>query len=399
MNKSLKIKIILTFLHRNLLLLCVFVGQFLVQGQAKIIHKQNIFSLQTQHFHSSSMVELPNGDLLSCWFQGKGERKADDVKIMGSRLKKGTKKWEEPFIMSDTPGFPDCNPVLFLNQKNELFLFWLVVKSNRWEESLLKYKKSIKHNTEGAPIWSWQDILLLKPGDKFQKSTQLKFEQLPDRGLGWAEYAPSYEKMIVEAAGDKTKRQSGWMTRSQALQLDSGRIILPLYSDGFNFSLMAISDDQGENWRSSEPIVGYGNVQPALVQKNNGDLVAYMRDNGDQPMRIVKSVSHDNGESWSAVSDTDIHNPGSSLHTLNLPNGDWLMVNNNLEKGRNALHLNHSKDEGKTWNSILEIEKSEHPKNSYSYPTLISTKKGQIHLSYSLRSNEQKTIVHAIISL
>jgi alpha-L-fucosidase len=116
-------------------------------------------------------------------------------------------------------------------------------------------------------------------------------------------------------------------------------------------------------------------------------------------MRILKSVSHDKGESWSAVSDTDIHNPGSSLHTLKLPNGDWLMVNNNLEKGRNALHLNHSKDEGKTWNSILEIEKSEHPKDSYSYPTLISTKKGQIHLSYSLRSNEQKTIVHAIISL
>jgi hypothetical protein len=48
---------------------------------------------------------------------------------------------------------------------------------------------------------------------------------------------------------------------------------------------------------------------------------------------------------------------------------------------------------------ISEIEKSEHLKDSYSYPTLISTKKGQIHLSYSLRSNEQKTIVHAIISL
>jgi predicted neuraminidase len=399
MNNPLTIKIILTFLHKNLLVLSVLGGHFFAQGQAKIIQKQNIFPLQTQHVHSSSMIELTNGDLLSCWFQGSGERKADDVKIMGSRLKKGAKKWEEPFIMSDTPGFPDCNPVLFLNQKNELFLFWLVIKSNRWEESVLKYKKSTIHNTEGAPNWNWQDIILLKPGEKFQKSTQSKFEELPDRGLGWAEYAPLYEKMIVEAAGDKTKRQSGWMTRTQALQLESGRIILPLYSDGFNFSIMAISDDQGGNWRSSEPIVGYGNVQPALVHKKNGTLVAYMRDNGDRPMRILRSVSHDKGESWSAVTDTKIYNPGSSLHTLNLPNGDWLMVNNNLEMGRNALHLNHSKDEGRTWNPILEIEKSKHPDDSYSYPTLIVTQQGEIHLSYSLRSKQQKTIVHATISL
>ncbi|MBT3443950.1 MAG: exo-alpha-sialidase, partial [Flavobacteriaceae bacterium] len=133
MNNPLTIKIILTFLHKNLLVLSVLGGHFFAQGQAKIIQKQNIFPLQTQHVHSSSMIELTNGDLLSCWFQGSGERKADDVKIMGSRLKKGAKKWEEPFIMSDTPGFPDCNPVLFLNQKNELFLFWLVIKSNRWE--------------------------------------------------------------------------------------------------------------------------------------------------------------------------------------------------------------------------------------------------------------------------
>ena len=131
----------LTFLHKNLLLLGVLGGQFLPKDKQRSFTNKIFFHLQTQHVHSSSMVELPNGDLLSCWFQGTGERKADDVKIMGSRLKE-PKKWEEPFIMSDTPGFPDCNPVLFLNQKNELFLFWLVIKGNRWEESLLKYKKA-----------------------------------------------------------------------------------------------------------------------------------------------------------------------------------------------------------------------------------------------------------------
>ena len=366
-------------------------------AQVKILKKQTIFPLQENHVHSSSIVELPNGDLLSCWFEGSGERNADDVKIKGARLKNGDKQWGKPFLLADTPEFPDCNPVLFLNPKNELFLFWIVIKSNRWEESILKYKKSIQYESYGPPVWSWQDIILLKPGEDFKKSTELKFNELPERGVGWGEYAPLYEKMLVEAAGDKTKRQSGWMTRTKPLLLNSGRILLPLYSDGFNFSIIAYSDDNGNRWKTSEPIVGYGNVQPSLTQRKNGDIVALMRDNGDRPNRVIQSISSDRGENWSAVKDLNIYNPGSSLHSLHLSGGKWLMVNNNLEHGRNILNLNQSLDEGETWESIFEIENSDNPKDSFSYPTIIYSKKKQIHLTYSYSSRGQKTIMHAII--
>lgn len=366
-------------------------------AQVKILKKQTIFPLQENHVHSSSIVELPNGDILSCWFEGSGERNADDVKIKGARLKNGDKQWGKPFLLADTPEFPDCNPVLFLNPKNELFLFWIVIKSNRWEESILKYKKSIQYESYGPPVWSWQDIILLKPGEDFKKSTELKFNELPERGVGWGEYAPLYEKMLVEAAGDITKRQSGWMTRTKPLLLNSGRILLPLYSDGFNFSIIAYSDDNGNHWKTSEPIVGYGNVQPSLTQRKNGDIVALMRDNGDRPNRVIQSISSDRGENWSAVKDLNIYNPGSSLHTLHLSGGKWLMVNNNLEHGRNILNLNQSLDEGETWESIFEIENSDNPKDSFSYPTIIYSKKKQIHLTYSYSSGGQKTIMHAII--
>ena len=33
-----------------------------------------IFPFQDLHVHSSSIVELPGGDLLCCWFEGSGER-------------------------------------------------------------------------------------------------------------------------------------------------------------------------------------------------------------------------------------------------------------------------------------------------------------------------------------
>ena len=62
------------------------------------VESELIFPFQTQHVHSSSIVELPNGDFLVCWFQGSGERTANDVAINGARLKKGETKWSEPFF-------------------------------------------------------------------------------------------------------------------------------------------------------------------------------------------------------------------------------------------------------------------------------------------------------------
>lgn len=79
------------------------------------------------------------------------------------------------------------------------------------------------------------------------------------------------------------------MTRTHPIILDDGRIIVPLYSDGFSFSLMAISDDGGETWHTSEPLVGAGNIQPALAARRDGTVVAFMRDNGPAPKRIPVS--------------------------------------------------------------------------------------------------------------
>ncbi|HUH45618.1 MAG TPA: exo-alpha-sialidase, partial [Arenibacter sp.] len=125
---------------------CYFVGLYFISislyGQKQAFQEAFIFPSQGQHVHSSSIVELPNGDLLSCWFQGSGERTANDVVVNGSRLKKGSKTWSAPFVLADTPGQPDCNPVLFLDGKGKLYLFWVVVQANSWERSILKYKVS-----------------------------------------------------------------------------------------------------------------------------------------------------------------------------------------------------------------------------------------------------------------
>src|SRR5580658_1781466 len=92
-----------------------------------------IFPLESWHNHSSSVVELPNGNLLVCWFHGSGERTADDVLIQAARWNRSSGKWTDRFTLADTPGFPETNPVLFLDSRQRLFFLWPLIVAHRWE--------------------------------------------------------------------------------------------------------------------------------------------------------------------------------------------------------------------------------------------------------------------------
>jgi predicted neuraminidase len=363
-----------------------------------VLKEEFIFTPQHEHAHGSSIVALPNGDFLAVWFQGSGERTADDVRIMGARLENGKTQWSKPFMAADTPGLPDCNPVVFLNNKGKLFLVWIAVQGNMWEGSILRTRTSTNYNNPGSPVWEWQDNILIKPGKEFEEEIQQKLKEMPELNHGWAGYAPSYDDMIVEAGKDKIKRSIGWMTRIKPLILRNGRIILPLYSDGFNLSICAISDNDGETWKASKPIVGRGPIQPALAVRKNGEILAYMRDSGDAPARVHKSISKDNGESWSYTVKTDIPNE-ASVELISLNDGRWAFVGNDIDDGRYRLVLMLSDDEGETWKWKEYLEND--PRDgggSYSYPCLIQTTDGLLHITYSLRTKDtEKSIKHLVV--
>jgi len=353
-----------------------------------------IFPLQEQHVHSSSIVELPNGDLLTCWFQGSGERTANDVVVNGARLKKGETQWSKPFLMADTPGQPDCNPMLFMNNSGKLFLVWIVVQANRWENSILKVRTTTDYNGEDAPNWEWQDIILMKPGEEFASRVEEQFKKHTKDNLAWAEYALPYEELLINAAKDPRKRETGWMTRCIPTILENGNILLPLYSDGFNFGLIAISEDDGETWTSCLPIIGRGLNQPSLVVRKDGSIDAYLRDDGDAPGRIMLSHSDDGGYSWTFAKKTDIPNPGASIEIINLKSGKWLLIYNDIEDGRYSIAATISDDEGNSWKWKRKLENTKG--GSFSYPSVIQTKDGKIHVTYSYHlSDEKKAIKHS----
>lgn len=384
-------------MKKILLLANSIFASLLLIAQSPVVQSTLIFPLQNQHVHASSLVALPNGDFLVAWFQGSGERMADDVRIMGARLPSGSKSWSSPFLMADTRDLPDCNPVLFLNRSGKLFLVWIAVQANRWEESILRVRTATDFIKPGPPNWSWQDNILLKPSDSFPVEIVQKFQQLPAPERGWSAYAPRYDELILEAAKDPGKRSTGWMTRIKPLITQSGRILLPLYSDGFNMSLMAVSDDDGESWRPGRPLVGRGPIQPALAQRKNGRIIALMRDSGDPPNRVQTSESTDNGESWAPAQKTEIPNT-ASVELLVMQNGYWAFVGNDIDDGRYQLSLYLSDDEGKTWKYRTRLESAPKDQGSFSYPSLLQTKDGMLHITYSYHlNNKQKSIKYIVV--
>lgn len=336
-------------------------------------------------------MELPDGDLLACWFYGSGERTADDVRVEGARLKRGAKTWSPRFTMADTPNHPDCNPTMFLDARGRLWLVWVSILANTWESALLKYRLASDPRGEGVPRWDGEGVIHLQPKDGFEAAARGYWDGVerdlarlvPDEGeRRKVATAMAQARMRV---GDKLAQRLGWMPRAHPQVLPGGRIMLPLYSDGFDFSLMAWSDDEGATWQTSAPLPGLGNVQPSVARRRDGALVALMRDNGPPPFRLQQSESRDNGQTWSAVTDSAVFNPGSGAEVIVLANGHWALVGNDTEVGRHRLTVQLSDDEGRTWRwrRALEDDPPGPAAGRFHYPSMIQTRDGSLHVTYS----------------
>jgi predicted neuraminidase len=350
-----------------------------VQAAQPVCERMAIFPANPKHNHASCVVELQDGSLLAAWYSGSGERKADDVVIEGAWLTKGKTAWSSKFLMADTPGYPDCNPALFAAPDRTLWVFWPTILDHRWEGALLKYAH--RDQPMGEPTaWKWaaSGVLHITPKD-FPTEVDRAIATLSD------DEKSKYSRMLAELkklAGDELYQRLGWMPRVHPLALPSGRWILPLYSDTFSASIMAISDNRGETWTASRPLIGFGNIQPSLVRKNNGELVAFMRDNGPHH-RIRLSRSRDDGVSWSPVVDSPFPNPGAGIEAIRLATGRWALVYNDLPSGRHSLAISVSDDEGETWKWTRHVERTERGEGQFHYPSMIQAADGMIHVTYT----------------
>lgn len=366
------------------------------RGEEPVYAAEFVFAPRADHNHAASVVECPNGDLLASWYRGTGEADADDVAVYGARLRKGTKAWSEPFLMVDTPGFPDGNTAMHIDAQGRLWLFWPVILANNWESCLTHYRTAREYQADGPPKWEWQGDIPLAPRNFEAKMDAALAERIKAAGESGSDPGMKEKlEQLKRRIHDKMYQRLGWQTRCKPTVLPSGRVLLPLYSDTYSAGIMAISDDGGKNWSASEPIVGFGSIQPSVLRRKDGTLIAFMRENG--PLKHVRiSESRDDGVTWGPVGTIDLLNPGSGLDGLVLASGQWLLVYNDTIRGRASLAVSLSEDEGRTWKWTRHLERASG--GSYHYPAVIQARDGRIHVIYTHTCKNGETMKHAVFN-
>ena len=180
------------------------------------------------------------------------------------------------------------------------------------------------------------------------------------------------------------------LNNNRVIQLQNGRLVFAVAlhqsPDDQNFSRIGrlwsyYSDDNGRTWRSGREVQnpeGIVTQEPGLVELKNGDILMFIR--SDAGVQCI-SYSGDKGETWSPVERSNIKSPLSPASIERIPStGDLLLVWNNNDgedpaiKGkRTPLTIAISKDEGKTWEKIKNIETD--PDGWYCYTAIHFTRK------------------------
>ena len=168
--------------------------------------------------------------------------------------------------MADTPGFPDCNTCMMVDRQDRLWLFWPVILANSWESCLTHYQ--IADSCQGiegpAPQWTDHGVILLKPDDFAVEGERVLDELIRSTPAETLKPHTQEIDQLRRRLGDRLYQRLGWQPRCKPTVLPTGRILLPLYSDTFSISIMAISDNDGQSWYASEPLFGFGNIQPTV---------------------------------------------------------------------------------------------------------------------------------------
>jgi len=105
--------------------------------------------------------------------------------------------------------------------------------------------------------------------------------------------------------------------------------------------------------------------------------------------RVFKTWSEDSGRTWTPTTLTGLPNSSIGTDAQTLKDGRHLLVYNHTPKGRTPLNVAVSRD-GKTWEAaaVLENEPGE-----YSYPFVIQTSDGRVHITYTWRRLRIKHVV------
>ncbi len=344
-------------------------------GQGAYLRGELIYSLDnrpTPECHASTIEEI-DGGIIAAWFGGAHE-KNKDVSIWISRNIKGT--WSHPTevangIQNDILRYPCWNPVLFQPDEGSLMLFYKV----------------------GPSPSEWWGMLATSEDD----------------GQTWS----GHRKLGKSKYGDLLGP-----IKNKPVQLQDGSIICPTSieyenenNEDFWRVYFEISKDHGQTWKVTDYVndgIEFDAIQPSILfHPNNlppGPHAETERAGSGGKMQILcrtqqqvisQSWSEDGGKTWSNMTATSLPNPNAGTDAVTLMDGRQLLVYNHttragsFPKGRNMLNVAISND-GINWQPALTLERQE---GEYSYPAVIQSSDGLVHITYTYQRLSVKHVV------
>ncbi len=327
-------------------------AQKVFTGAQAIVKEEFIFRSKKVPFpscHASTLAETKEG-LITAWFGGSHE-KAPDVGIWVSRYAGG--KWSKPVevangIRNKKTRYPTWNPVLF-NTGKKILLFYKAGPSPRkwWGEVIV--------STDQGKTWS-------KP------------VTLPEGILG-----PIKDKPVLLS--------DGWLLSPSSTEDHGWQVHIEL------------SGDMGKTWTKSPPLNDPGKIsliQPTLLEHPGGKVQMLCRSKNNT---VFTAWSQDMGLTWGPFLSAGLPNPNSGIDAVKLKEGNYLLVYNHIacEPGehwgnRNILNVAVSED-GVLWKAAVLLENDPDKDSEYSYPAVIRTRDGLVHITYTWNRKQIKHVV------
>ncbi len=342
---------------KNILLVMTFFlsasvfSQSPYKGEQAIVKSEFIYQTEDVTFpscHASTIEETSDG-LIAAWFGGKHE-KNPDVGIWISRAV--NEKWTAPVEVADgvqhkNLRYPTWNPVLF-NYGDEVFLF---------------YK-------DGPDPKSW-----------------------------WGEYKISRDNGITWSRAIRLPEEIAGPIKNKPVLLQNGDLLCPSSTEDNGWRIhMEITPDRGKTWERTEALNDgkkYRVIQPTILVHSDGKLQALCR-SGNK--KVITTWSADNGRTWTELEPIELTIPNSGIDAVTLKDGRFALIYNNVNPGeswgdRNILNLAVS-DDGINWKAGVLLENDPDKDSEYSYPAIIQTEDGMIHITYTWN---RKMIKHVVV--
>jgi predicted neuraminidase len=277
--------------------------------------------------HAATVAAFADGELLAAWYSYDGPHELDGSAIYMSRRLAGG-EWSTPWVHIDRVE-SEGNPVLY---------------------------------SEGDSVWLFQTVTL-----GGWSAGHIELQTSTDRGRTWSSAAA-------------LPCPVGANVRFPPVRTADDTLLLPAYNDLIPQAEFYVSAD-GVNWELSGSVCADpAGIQPSVAVRDDGSLVAVMRNAGGGGW-LWAMGSWDSGRSWSPPEDAGFPNPGSPAAIVTLASGNLLLVFNDSPDDRVPLTAALSADGGVSWPVKRNLVEGE---GLYSYPSVVQTADGLIHVVFSV---------------